>query len=169
MIHDKEFKVIVDFAHTPHSLHVALPAIREQYMKNGGRLIHAFSCAAKRDETKRPIMGEESGNFADLTILTEEDYRDEDPLKINREIAVGLIKAGSREVKPEEFGTNNKTFTIIVERQKAVEKAVQIAKPGDVIVFTGKGHEESLCRGNTEYPWNDKKAIVKELEVRGLK
>lgn len=163
VIYDKDFTVIVDFAHTPHSMHVALESIRTQYVKDGGRLIHGFSCAAKRDEAKRPIMGEESATYADLTILTEEDYRDEDPYNINAEIAAGLLKKGWIEVSPEDFGRSVKQFTVIVDRQKAVEKAISIARAGDVIVFTGKGHEQSLCRGSKEYPWNDKEALLGEL------
>lgn len=158
---------IVDFAHTPHSVKEALSSIREEYVeKKSQRLIHVFGCAAKRDELKRPIMGEESGNYADLVILTEEDYRDEDVTEISYEIAVGLHKTGFTEVTPEEFGTKNKTFTLIGDRGEAVKKAFAISKPGDVLVFTGKGHEKSLCRGTTEYPWNEQEAVQLAFEHR---
>ena len=166
VIYKNDITVIVDFAHTPHSLHVALDAIRKQHIKGNGRLIHAFSCAAKRDEAKRPIMGEESATYADLTILTEEDYRDEDPVKINNEIAAGMLKKGWKEVLPDQFATESQCFAIIVDRQEAVKKAIEIAQPGDVIVFTGKGHEQSLCRGNKEYPWNDKESLLTELKKK---
>jgi UDP-N-acetylmuramoyl-L-alanyl-D-glutamate--2,6-diaminopimelate ligase len=156
---------IVDFAHTPHSIKEALSSIRKEYIKKKSqRLIHVFGCAAKRDELKRPIMGEESGTYADLVILTEEDYRDEDVNEISYEIAVGLHKAGFSEVTPEEFGIKNQTFTLIGDRGEAIKKAFAISQPGDVLVFTGKGHEKSLCRGTTEFPWNEREAVQLAFE-----
>lgn len=159
VVYDDMYKVIVDFAHTPNALHEALPSIREQYVKNG-RLIHIFGAAAFRDDEKRPIMGRESGKYADLTIITEEDYRTEDPHKIAREIAIGVEEKGFQQVEPSDFGTKSKAYTVIIDRKEAIEKALSIAKKGDVIVLTGKGHERSLCRGKTEYPWHDKEAVL---------
>lgn len=166
VIYDKDFKVIVDFAHTPNALHEALPSIRDEHIKNG-RLIHIFGAAAFRDDAKRPLMGEESGKYADLTIITEEDYRTEDPEKIAREIAVGLERESFTKVDPDELGRKNKTYTSIVNRKEAIEQALDIAKKGDVIVLTGKGHEQSLCRGTVEYPWNDKEAVLEILNKTG--
>lgn len=159
VVYDGKYKVIVDFAHTPNALHEALPSIREEYVKKG-RLIHLFGAAAFRDDAKRPLMGHESGTYADLTIITEEDYRTEDPEKIAREIAVGLEQEGFKQVDPEKFGSTSKTYTSIVNRKDAILKAIRIARAGDVIVLTGKGHERSLCRGTVEYPWNDKEAVL---------
>lgn len=160
VVYDEAFKVIVDFAHTPNSLHEALQSIREEHLR-GGRLIHIFGAAAFRDDAKRPLMGRESAQFADLTIITEEDYRTEDPEKIAREIGSGLEAGMFTKVEPAEFGLTLKTYTSIVSREEAIKKALEIVKPGDVIVLTGKGHEMSLCRGKTEYPWNDKEAVLK--------
>jgi len=158
VVYDGAYKVIVDFAHTPNALHEALPSIREGYVKKG-RLIHLFGAAAFRDDTKRPLMGQESGKYADLAIITEEDYRTEDPEKIAREIAVGLENEGFKNVSPEDFGKAVKSYTSIVNRREAIKKALEIAKSGDIIVLTGKGHERSLCRGTIEYTWNDKEAV----------
>jgi len=165
LVYDGSFHVIVDFAHTPNALHASLPSLRDEFMTSG-RLIHIFSAAAFRDDTKRPLMGEESGRYADLTILTEEDYRTEDPEKINREIAVGLEKHGFTHVTSEEFGRKTKTYTSIIDRDIAIAKAVEIIEPGDLIVLTGKGHEKSLCRGTKEYPWSDKEAVLKHIKLR---
>lgn len=159
IITDKPFTVIVDFAHTPNSIKEALHTINDMYVKGSSRLIHVFGCAAKRDIYKRPVMGAESGKVSDLVILTEEDYREEDPYGIASEIISGLIKEGFTESLPEVFGKQKKTYTVIIDRKTAVEKALSIAKPGDVIVFTGKGHEKSLCRGKVEYPWDEQKTI----------
>lgn len=163
LIHNNVFSVIVDFAHTAFALHEALKSIREEYVTGNGRLIHSFGAAGLRDHLKRPHMGEESGTFADLVILTEEDYRTEDPHKIAKEVAVGLKKKGFKEVLPADFGKESKTYTILVNRADAVQKAIQIAQEGDVIAFTGKGHEQSLCRENTEYHWNDKEELLNEI------
>lgn len=162
LIQEEPYTYIVDFAHTPQSVKVALQAVHDEYLRDGGRLIHIFGCAAKRDEAKRPLMGYESGKQADLTIITEEDYRDEDPNKIAKEIAAGLEKAGMKEVPPEEFGSAKKQYTILNDRRQALEKAISIAGKNDVIISTGKGHEKSLAHGSSEDPW-DEQATVKEL------
>lgn len=160
VVYDGDFKIIVDFAHTPNSLHEALPSIREEYLRKG-RLIHIFGAAAFRDDAKRPLMGKESAAFSDLTIITEEDYRTEDPEKIAREIGTGLEAGMFQKVEPETFGAIIHSYTSIVNREEAIKKALKIARAGDVIVLTGKGHEMSLCRGKTEYPWNDKEAVLR--------
>ena len=144
LVYDKDFKVIIDFAHTPNAFLKLLSEIRKKYLKNKGRLIHVFGSAGLRDNTKRPLMGEISGRFADFIILTEEDYRTEDPNKICQEVASGI---------------RNKNYQVIIDRKKAIEKALKMAKKGDVVIFTGKAHEKSLCRGKTEYPWDEYRAV----------
>ena len=163
VVYDKEFKVIVDFAHTPNAVHQALFTLREQYPKN--RILHIFGAAAFRDDSKRPLMGAESGRYADATIITEEDYRTEDPYKIAKEIGAGLIQEGFTGVDAESFSGKDKTFTTIVERQKAIDKAIQLVKHGDIVILTGKGHEQSLCRGTVEYPWDDKQGVLKSISA----
>ena len=152
LVYDKDFKVIIDFAHTPNAFLKLLPEIRKKYLKNKGRLIHVFGSAGLRDNTKRPLMGEISSRFADFIILTEEDYRTEDPNKICQEIASGI---------------KNKNYQVIIDRKKAIEKALKMAKKGDVVIFTGKAHEKSLCRGKTEYPWDEYKAV--EIGLKKIK
>lgn len=159
-VYHHDFHVIVDFAHTPKAIHEALKTIQESYK---GSIIHVFGSAAKRDESKRPFMGESSAKYADFTILTEEDYRNEDPVKIAKEIAVGLEKHGFQYSEPEKFGRFTKHYTILTDRLTAIKKALEIVKKGDVIVLTGKGHEKSLCRGNKEYPWDDKEQVLNEI------
>ncbi len=160
----KPFTVIIDFAHTPNAIEEILKYVKSVYCDPGSRLIHVFSSAAKRDESKRPLMGEASAKYSDLVILTEEDYRTEDPRKINKEIAAGLLKGNFKEVPPADFGNEAKTYAVIIDRKEAINKAITVAKPGDVVVSTGKGHEKSLCRGKIEYPWDDKQAVLEALE-----
>ncbi len=163
VVYNKDFKVIIDFAHTPNALHEALQSIRDEH-KPEGRIIHIFGAAAFRDDAKRPKMGDESASHADTTIITEEDYRTEDPYKIAKEIAVGMEKLGWRKIEQHEYQAKKKTYTVLVDRQAAIDKALSIVKKGDIIVLTGKGHEQSLCRGKKEYPWNDKKAVLESIK-----
>ncbi len=163
VIYDKKFKVIIDFAHTPNALHEALQSIKEVHQPSG-RIIHLFGAAAFRDDSKRPLMGDESASHADTTIITEEDYRTEDPEHIAKQIAVGMNKNEWKLITPDAYVGDKKTFTSIVNRQEAINKALSIVKKGDIIVLTGKGHEQSLCRGTKEYPWDDKKAMLESIK-----
>ena len=149
LVYDKEFKVIIDFAHTPNAFENVLPEIRKLYLKKNGRLIHIFGAAGLRDASKRPLMGKASNQYADVIILTEEDYRTEDPQVICRSIAQGI--------------TNRPVFTII-DRKKAIRKAMEMVKKNDVILLTGKSHEKSLCRGKIEYPWDEQKTVMQALD-----
>ncbi len=150
LVHDKDFKVIIDFAHTPNAFENLLPEIKRQYIKKGGKLIHVFGSAGLRDVTKRPLMGKVSGKYSDRIILTEEDYRTEDLKNICQQIASGI---------------KNKNYQIILDRQEAINQAITIAKKGDVVVLTGKSHEKSLCRGKTEEPWDEYEAVEKAIKI----
>lgn len=151
IVHNKDFMVIVDFAHTPNGIYRILETVKKQYVHGGGHLIHVFGSAGLRDSTKRPAMGQASAKFADISYVTEEDYRTEDPKRIAEEIGSGF---------------DGKKYHVEINREKAIHKAIDMAEPGDVIVITGKGHEKSLCRGKIEYPWSDidcVKAYVSKL------
>lgn len=146
IVYDKEFMVLVDFAHTPNAIKRILETIKKIYLKNKGRIIHVFGSAGLRDISKRPLMGEASAQYADVSIITEEDYRTEDPQKISEQIAQGFRK-------------RNKDYLILINREEAIHKALSMARTDDVVVITGKGHEKSLCRGKKEYPWSDTNCI----------
>ncbi len=150
LVYNKDFKVIIDFAHTPNALLQLLPEIRKKYLKQSGRLIHVFGSAGLRDFTKRSLMGASSSKSADIIFVTEEDYRTENLEKICQQIASGI---------------KNKKYQIIPDRQQAINQAVKTAKENDVIVITGKGHESSLCRGKIEYPWDEYEAVKKALKI----
>lgn len=166
LIYDNDFKVIIDFAHTPNALAQLLPSIREIYLKKQGRLIHVFGSAGLRDFTKRPLMGQASGHSCDLVILTEEDYRTEDPTTICQEIATGLEKEGLTKVNYDRLiNCSEKSYSVIVNREKAIREALKLAKKNDIVVLTGKAHEKSLCRGKTEYPWDEYEAVKKVLKI----
>lgn len=160
-IYDKEFKVIIDFAHTPNSFKNILKEV-SKYKKN--RLIHIFGSAGLRDSQKRPFLGKISSGYSDVIILTEEDYRTEDVNKINEEIETGINK-NLNLIKPEDLNKNSKNvYSKITDRQQAIKKAISIAIDGDVLLFTGKSHEKSLARGKKEYPWSESATIKKFLQ-----
>jgi UDP-N-acetylmuramoyl-L-alanyl-D-glutamate--2,6-diaminopimelate ligase len=158
----KPFVALIDFAHTPHAIEQALSAIRKKYPQ--GTLIHVFGSAAKRDVTKRPRMGASSASFADITVLTEEDHRDENPLAIAQDIAKGLESKGFQFHTPAELLRTraHKSYCYVYDREQALAYACKIAKPGDIVVATGKGHEKSLARGGKEYSY-DERAIFERL------
>jgi len=166
LVYDKEFKIIIDFAHTPNAFLRLLPEIRKKYLKNNnGRLIHVFGAAGLRDYKKRPLMGEVAAKYDDVVILTEEDYRTESLFKICKQIEKGLKINGFINKKFNLIEQNDKkVYTIFENRQDAITFAIKIANKNDVIVLTGKSHEKSLCRGKTEYPWDEYKAVVVGLK-----
>jgi UDP-N-acetylmuramoyl-L-alanyl-D-glutamate--2,6-diaminopimelate ligase len=165
LVYDKDFKVIIDFAHTPNAFLRVLPEIRKKYLKGKGRLIHVFGAAGLRDDKKRPLMGEVAGQYDDLVILTEEDYRTESLFKICEQIAKGLIKKNFIKKSYNLIEQNDKkVYTIFEKRQEAINFAIKMANPQDVVVLTGKSHEKSLCRGKIEYPWDEYKAVKIALE-----
>lgn len=163
----KPFTVIVDFAHTPAAIEHVLELIAGKYAKSLGRIIHVFGAASERDDQKRAPMGEASGMYASIVILTEEDYRNENVHMICEAIAVGLQKKGLAYVQPNQLAnkTAKKVYTIVPDREKAIQLAVSIAQKGDVILATGKSHEKSLNRGGVEHDWNEYAAFRSALKT----
>lgn len=160
VVYKKDFTVIIDFAHTSNSFEKLLPTIRNEYVSGKGRLIHVFGSAGNRDQQKRPLMGQISGKYADVVILTEEDYRNENLKDICESIAEGLQLTGLTYISPDEIDkTAKKVYTIIPERAKAIKKAINLAVKDDVVVSTGKSHEKSLAQGGREVPWDEYQAV----------
>ncbi len=142
------FTVIVDFAHTPNALQRAIETGRGM-VGAGGRVIAVFGSAGLRDVGKRIMMAEISARYADLTVLTAEDPRTEPLDNILKEMAAGCIAHGGQE---------NVTFFRVRDRMRAIYRAMTMAQPGDVVLICGKGHEQSMCFGQVEYPWDDRRA-----------
>jgi UDP-N-acetylmuramoyl-L-alanyl-D-glutamate--2,6-diaminopimelate ligase len=143
----QNFTAIVDFAHTPNALKVALEAGRKM---TKGRVISVFGSAGLRDKEKRRMMAEVSVQLADLSILTAEDPRTESLNGILEEMAAGASSMGGRE---------GETFWRIPDRGEAIKFALRLAREGDVVLTCGKGHEQSMCFGKVEYPWDDRTAM----------
>lgn len=148
IVSHKPIRVIVDFAHTPNALLNALKTVRRMSKK---RIIHVFGSAGLRDSSKRPMMGAASSTYADISIITEEDYRTEDVEKIMDEIKAGI--------------PDGKVVYRFPKRIDALRFALKTATKGDIVIITGKGHEKSLCRGTKEYPWSDQKEVKKILKT----
>lgn len=151
------FTAIVDFAHTPNALRVALETARQMTDK---RVIAVFGSAGLRDKEKRRLMAEVSAELADLSILTAEDPRSESLEGILEEMAAGARARGGRE---------GQTFFRVPDRGEAIRLGVRLAEPGDIVLACGKGHEQSMCFGETEYPWDDRIAMRAALaELLGV-
>jgi UDP-N-acetylmuramoyl-L-alanyl-D-glutamate--2,6-diaminopimelate ligase len=143
----QDFLALVDFAHTPNALQNALQAARGM---TGGRVIAVFGSAGLRDRMKRRLMAEVSHDLADITFLTAEDPRTESLDAILEEMVAAIRAKGAVE---------GESFFRIRDRGEAILQAVHIARPGDIVIACGKGHEQSMCFGETEYPWDDRTAM----------
>jgi UDP-N-acetylmuramoyl-L-alanyl-D-glutamate--2,6-diaminopimelate ligase len=146
------FAVIVDYAHTDDALENLIRTARELNPK--GRIITLFGCGGGKDRTKRPVMGEVSGRLSDLTILSSDNPKMEDPLKIISDIVVGLQK------------TNGK-YVIEPDREKAIGLAMDQVHPGDMILLAGKGHENYQIVGDETFPFDDREVARRALQERG--
>ncbi|MDO9545869.1 MAG: UDP-N-acetylmuramoyl-L-alanyl-D-glutamate--2,6-diaminopimelate ligase [Pelolinea sp.] len=147
----QKFSAIVDFAHTPNALKVALETSRNRTDK---RIIAVFGSAGLRDREKRRMMAATSIELSDISILTAEDPRTENLDEILSEMADEARQHG---------GIENSTFYRISDRGSAIRKAVELAKEDDLVIICGKGHEQSMCFGETEYPWDDRIALRSAL------
>ncbi len=154
----QDFTAIVDFAHTPNALQRSLQAARrilqsrsaQAQQSQRGRIIAIFGSAGLRDQAKRRMMAEISAELADLTILTAEDPRTESLEAILADMADGAKSKGGKE---------GNTFWRVPDRGEAIRFGISIAQTGDIVLALGKGHEQSMCFGEIEYPWDDRIAM----------
>ncbi len=168
IIYNKDFMVINDFAHTPNSFSVILPEAK-RLAKN--RLIHVFGSAGKRDVYKRPEMGKFSAKYADIIVLTSEDPRDEPIEVINNNIMAGIkgftVISDIRSLDVHFSMEKGKKYVFVVpDRKQAVNFAISLAKRGDVVILTGKGHEKSINYGKGEEPWDETAAAKEAITLR---
>ena len=150
------FMAVVDFAHTPNALRRSLTVARTLTL---GRVIAVFGCAGLRDVEKRVMMGHIAAELADLTIITAEDPRTENLAAIIAETANTMLTDGAIE---------GQTFERVPDRGRAIYRAVQLAGPDDMVITLGKGHEQSMCFGHVEYPWDDRQALRSALRGQPL-
>jgi UDP-N-acetylmuramoyl-L-alanyl-D-glutamate--2,6-diaminopimelate ligase len=145
------FAVVVDYAHTPEAMEKVLPLLRGLFP--AGRLIVVFGSAGERDVEKRPRQGAIAARLADVSVVTSEDPRFEDPDAIIDQIVQGAVDAGAHE------GADVFRFT---DRLEAVRYALGVAQPGDCLLLAGKGHEGSIIWGDEKRPW-DEAAVARTI------
>lgn len=145
----QDFSVIVDYAHTPDSLEKVVRLAAE--IGTGRRLV-VFGCGGDRDRTKRPVMGQIATQLADYAIFTSDNPRSEDPVAIIREIEAGVPGAKNFESEP--------------DRRRAIERVIELARPGDVVVIAGKGHETYQILRDGVIQFDDRQVAREVLRKR---
>jgi len=150
--------VVVDYAHKPDALAGVLESLRALRPR---RLICVFGCGGDRDRGKRPVMGEIAARLSDLPILTSDNPRSEDPLKIIAEVEAGIAKRGLRRLAENEAGAEP-GYLVEADRRAAIAAALRIADAGDIIVIAGKGHEDYQLVGDRKLKFDDR-AVVQEI------
>jgi len=142
------FRVFVDYAHTHNAMENVLKFLRRV---KSGNIITVFGCGGERDRKKRPLMGAVAQKFSDFVIITTDNPRNENPARITREILKGI-------------NGKNRNYCIIPDRKAAIEKALEKAGEGDIVLIAGKGHERAQIIGGREIPFDDKKVAEDVLK-----
>jgi UDP-N-acetylmuramoyl-L-alanyl-D-glutamate--2,6-diaminopimelate ligase len=160
----KDLVILVDYAHTPEALRFALTSLKELTPK---KIITVFGCGGDRDATKRPHMGQIACELSQLAIFTSDNPRSEDPLKI-----IGDIEAGAREQKLRRYDPaalnripDQPGYTVIPDRRQAIQQAVHLAGPGEVVLIAGKGHENVQLIGDQALSFDDRLEALKATEA----
>jgi UDP-N-acetylmuramoyl-L-alanyl-D-glutamate--2,6-diaminopimelate ligase len=147
------FLVIVDYAHTDDALRNLISTARE--LNASGRIITVFGAGGERDRTKRPLMGEAAGSLSDVVVLTSDNPRGEDPLRIINDVVVGLQKASAK-------------YRVEPDRDRALEVALEEAKPGDIVLLAGKGHETYQVLRDRTIEFDDREKARAILRRKGF-
>src|SRR5437868_8964474 len=147
------FLVVVDYAHTDDALENLIRTARELNPK--GRIITLFGCGGEKDRTKRPVMGEVAGRLSDLTILSSDNPKSEDPLKIISDGVVGLQKTAGK-------------YLIEPDREKAIGMAMDEARAGDIVLLAGKGHENYQILADRTLAGHEREEAPRALRARGF-
>jgi len=153
----QNYKIIVDFAHTPDGLQKVLELVRAV---TNGKLIHIGGATGDRDKTKRPILGALAARFADIVIITDEDPGSERREDIINQVADGVVHGSDKNKK-----TLGKNFFKIIERDKAIGFGLSLAEKGDVVLITGKGHEQVMKIGDKLVPYSDQEVVKKYFDA----
>ena len=148
VINEEGFAIVVDYAHSDDALLNTLKTARDL---TTGRIITVFGCGGDRDKTKRAPMGEVAGRNSDLVILTSDNPRTENPVKIIQEIEIGLRET-------------NCPYLVVADRREAIHQAIRQAKPDDVVLIAGKGHETYQIVGNDKFHFDDREIALEILQ-----
>ena len=163
---DRGLYIYIDYAHTPDALENVLRTLKALGNgAGGGRIVCVFGCGGDRDAQKRPVMGNISGRLSDLSIITSDNPRTEDPGRIIEDIVKGIKKTCPNVYSPGDVktGFRDKGYVVAPDRRQAVRLAIAASKPGDKILVAGKGHETGqLIRGKV-IPFDDRRQILNAL------
>ncbi len=162
---DLGITVLVDYAHTGDALENVLKTVLEIA---SARIITVFGCGGDRDRGKRPIMGEIAGRYSDMAIITSDNPRSEDPSSIIEEIRAGIAPLGIKEYTGTELcaGFSAKGYTAVESRREAICLAMRVAKPGDMVIIAGKGHEDYQIIGSERRHFDDREEAAAALRER---
>src|SRR6202167_6189364 len=149
------FTVVVDYAHTDDALRHLTALARELVAAAKGRVLTVFGCGGDRDRKKRPLMGEAAGRGSDFVVLTSDNPRSEDPLAIINDAVVGLQKTGVK-------------YSVEADRRKAIALAISEARPGDIVLLAGKGHEKVQVTREGAAPFDDLEVAREALRTVGF-
>ena len=149
--------VVVDYAHTDDALRNLLETAQPLAQ---GRLITVFGCGGDRDRTKRPLMGAVAGRLSDVIVVTSDNPRSEDPERIIDEVRRGITADTRRD--------SAQRVLTIVDRREAIARAVELAKPGDLVLVAGKGHEKYQVIGDRTLPFDDVAVAREALAKRRM-
>jgi UDP-N-acetylmuramoyl-L-alanyl-D-glutamate--2,6-diaminopimelate ligase len=151
------FTLVVDYAHTDDALR-NLTALAREFVSSGAakaRVLTVFGCGGDRDRTKRPMMGDAAGRGSDFVVLTSDNPRSEDPLAIMNDALVGLQKTGVK-------------YCVEADRRKAIALAIAQARPGDIVLLAGKGHEKVQATMQGSRPFDDVEVAREGLRAVGF-
>ncbi|GHV71826.1 UDP-N-acetylmuramyl-tripeptide synthetase [Spirochaetia bacterium] len=162
------FEVIVDYAHTPSSFAAIFPAERQRLNCRGGRIISVFGSAGERDRGKRPEQGRIARDYSDIVILTDEDPRGENPMDILEEIAQGCEATPGCEANSGCEKMRGEELFLIPNRPAAIREAFKQARPGDLVLLLGKGHENSIIYAKETLAYDESTEAEKALEEMGF-
>ncbi|HWX77085.1 MAG TPA: UDP-N-acetylmuramoyl-L-alanyl-D-glutamate--2,6-diaminopimelate ligase [Candidatus Acidoferrales bacterium] len=168
--------ILVDYAHTPDALEKVLSAVRPLTQN---KVVTVFGCGGDRDRGKRPLMGEIAARLSDLVVLTSDNPRTEEPRKILDDIEAGVQRTGLRKLDVSDFGSGNSQFEIRnstlgidrgycveADRREAIRIALRWARPGDLILIAGKGHEDYQILGPRRIHFDDREVARDEASRR---
>ena len=153
--------VVVDYAHTPDAIDKLFATLRPLAKE---RLVAVFGCGGDRDRSKRPLMAEAVARWSDRVVATSDNPRSEDPLQILKDVEAGLTTL--RRVEPEALDATDGSYAMISDRRRAIEAAIGIARPGDMVVIAGKGHEDYQIVGTDRLHFDDREQARSALLAR---
>jgi UDP-N-acetylmuramoyl-L-alanyl-D-glutamate--2,6-diaminopimelate ligase len=160
---DKGIKIFIDYAHTGDALKNVLKTINELTDR---KIITIFGCGGDRDREKRPVMGKVAAHYSNILFVTSDNPRTEDPNKIIKEIEAGVVEENIiKKNKTSSATDTDKVYFIEKNRSIAIKEGISMAKPGDLVLIAGKGHETYQISGNKKHHFDDREEAMRALKL----